>query len=248
MDNLQKEVFEKIKSGDITPKPRWYFSLKNSAFWAAFAASVLVGAVAFAVILFSFTDNDWTIYTRLHKSFLEYFIASLPYFWIAWIILFSLISYAEFRRTKRGYRITTYLVIAGSVVLSMLLGTALFFSGLGGETHELLIEHVPYYRNLVFDKRGTWSQPSLGLLSGTIRTVQGGGVFTLEDWQGRLWRVQAEQAAWHLPYAPQAAETVRMVGEMSDADLFRADEIREWSPIHPPYPPFPTSSNIFFGQ
>ena len=242
MDEIQKEILERIKNKEIKPKPRWYFSLKNNAFWGAFVASIVVGSVAFAVMLFSLADNDWTIYTRLHKSFVEYFIASIPYFWIAWIVLFILISYAEFRHTKRGYRFMTHLVVGGSVVLSMVLGTGLFFLGLGGETHELLIENIPYYRSFVFDKRGTWSQPNLGLLSGTIRTVQSNNQFMLEDWEGRIWQVQAEDSTWHLPFAPETMETVRIIGEKSDDNYFRADEIREWNRgmgrrrIPPPHP------------
>ena len=229
MDEIQKEILERIKNKEIKPKPRWYFSLKNNAFWGAFVASIVVGSVAFAVMLFSLADNDWTIYTRLHKSFVEYFIASIPYFWIAWIVLFMLISYAEFRHTKRGYRFMTHLVVGGSVVLSMVLGTGFFFLGFGGKTHELLIENVPYYRSFVFDKRGMWSQPSLGLLSGTIRTVQNNNQFMLEDWEGRIWQVQAEDSTWHLPFAPETMEMVRIIGEKSDDNYFRADEIREWN-------------------
>jgi len=227
METLEKEVLERIKSGKITPRPRWMFSAKNLAFWAAFAVSILVGSVAFGVILFMLHDHDWTVYANLHQTFLEYLLEGLPYFWIAWLVVFTGVSYLEFRNTAKGYRYIPYAVIFGSILISMLFGTGFYLMGFGEKTHDLFTESVPYYRNLTFDKKGQWSQPSSGLLSGTVVSVENPTQFVLRDWNGRLWEVTAADAGTS-NVIPADAEELRIVGEQEDGDVFEAHEMKPW--------------------
>jgi hypothetical protein len=49
--DLSKEVLEKIKKQRLKPKSKWHFVLKDSAVWFVFAASIILGALSFSVIL-----------------------------------------------------------------------------------------------------------------------------------------------------------------------------------------------------
>lgn len=225
METIEKEVLEKIKSGKIAPRPRWVFSARNIAFWVAFAASVLVGSVAFGVILFMLHDHDWTVYANLHQTFLQYLLEGLPYFWIAWLVVFTGVSYLEFRNTTKGYRYVPYVVIFGSILVSMFFGTGFYLLGFGEKTHDLFTENMPYYHSLVFDKKGQWSQPDDGLLSGTVVNVEGPTQFVLRDWNGKTWQVTTAESG-NMPLAN--AEELRIVGEEGNNGTFEAREVKPW--------------------
>lgn len=228
METIKQEVLEKIKNKEIIPRPRWFFSARNITFWIAFIVSILVGSVAFGVILFVVNDHDWTVYANLHQTFLQYLFASLPYFWIVWLVLFTAVSYIEFRNTKKGYHYIPYIVIFGSILISVLFGTGFYLLGIGEKTHNLFAEDVPYYRTIIFDRKGQWSDPERGLLSGTVVGMENPTQFLLRDWNGKLWQVTMMNVNSGNTIFVNPTAQVRIVGEQADSAIFMAYEIMPW--------------------
>ncbi|HSA07753.1 MAG TPA: hypothetical protein P5099_00025, partial [Candidatus Moranbacteria bacterium] len=65
MTEISDKIIKDIKEKNIHPKPRWFFAVRNLAFWLLFIAAIFVGALSFAVILDVLTNHDWDIYLRM---------------------------------------------------------------------------------------------------------------------------------------------------------------------------------------
>ncbi|MCK5767319.1 MAG: hypothetical protein KAH35_02955, partial [Candidatus Atribacteria bacterium] len=129
MKNISEEIFKKIKKENIKPKSYRYFATKNYFIWFLFGISIILGSFAFSMILFMFRQLDWDIYHYLGNSFLKTVFISLPYLWLIFLILFLGIAYYNFIHTKRGYRFRFITILVTSLIISTLLGTALYFNG-----------------------------------------------------------------------------------------------------------------------
>ena len=66
MTKLSEKVLKEIKEKKIEPAPRWQFLLKDYFVWLSFAASVIIGAIAFCVILYFLSGIEPLI--TFHRS------------------------------------------------------------------------------------------------------------------------------------------------------------------------------------
>jgi heme/copper-type cytochrome/quinol oxidase subunit 2 len=110
-EELSQKVLETIKDKHLKPKPKWEFMLKNYIIWILSITSLVVGSFAFAVIIYMVRNSNWDLYQNLSGNLLGLILASLPYFWFIFLIIFILISYYNFRHTKSGYRYKFYLIV-----------------------------------------------------------------------------------------------------------------------------------------
>ena len=104
INDASKNILDKIKENKITPKPKWQFRLEQVGIWALAVLSLIIGAKAFAVIIFRLVNNDWEIREHLGRSLLNHALLTLPYLWIIVMVLFILLAYYNARHTKKGYR------------------------------------------------------------------------------------------------------------------------------------------------
>src|SRR4030043_1082771 len=231
MGELGKRVLEKIKEEKIEPKPRWHFLLKNYIFWLAFFLSVVIGALAFCVILTLFFDNDWDIYKYLGLSPLQYILISLPYFWAIALILFSTLAYFYYRRTERGYCCGAFLVVFASIAASVLLGIFFHLTGLGRTIDHTFSEKYPFYEKILCcnHRRDIWNQPERGLLGGKYLEEKNPEIFLLEDFGGEIWEVEEdEDIIFKNNLILRRMDLIKIIGEKKKERLFHAFEIRPW--------------------
>lgn len=231
MSELGKKVLEKIKEEKIEPRPKWHFLLKNYVFWSAFLISVAIGSIAFCVMLTLFFDNDWDIHKYLGISPLRYILVSLPYFWIAALILFSILSYYYYRRTERGYCCGAILVVIASVAASILLGIFFHLTGLGRAINHSLASSFPVYEKILCcnHRRDIWDQPEKGLLAGEVKEMFENDGFKLEDFGGLIWQVEKDEKTL-IPagFLFIVGKNVKLIGEKKAEKIFRAREVRPW--------------------
>jgi len=168
MNDSSKNTLEKIKESKIKPKPRWQFHLEQFGIWAFATLSVIIGAKAFAVIIFRLVNNDWEVRKHLGRSLLDHTLLTLPYLWIMVMALFVLLAYYNARHTKKGYRYSVYGIVIGTVLASLFLGGALYSTGFGYEIDFLFSENLPGYQNVMPNRGEFWSQPAAGFLSGEV--------------------------------------------------------------------------------
>lgn len=165
---LEDKILTEIKRQGAGPIPRWHFLLKDYVVWAVGAVSLLAGALAFSVFIYLFINNDWEIYREVSGSFLEFFLLTLPYFWILFLALFVIVVDYNVKHTKHGYRYPVLLVVLASIVSSMLLGAAFFKAGFGRALDRILGDTAPFYADIINPRLGFWSRPEDGRLAGVI--------------------------------------------------------------------------------
>jgi len=232
MENkFSQKVLEKIKEEKIEPKPRWQFLLKDYFIWLTFGISLLVGGLAFCVMLLIILDNDWDIYRYLEISPLEHFLISLPYIWILLLLLFLAVAYYNYRYTKKGYCCNAFTILALSVFGSIILGTFFHALGLGGKIDRTLSRNFSFYQKIhcCCHRKDIWTQPEKGLLGGKIIGIKNVSNFDLEDFSGFIWQVEKnEQTLLRGPILVEIEEEVKLIGKKKEEKVFRAFEIRPW--------------------
>ena len=60
MEKVNK-IIGSIKQDKIEPTPKWYFLWKNRLFWLGFILFIILGAVAFSVIMLALQQSDFII-------------------------------------------------------------------------------------------------------------------------------------------------------------------------------------------
>ncbi|MBI5220957.1 MAG: hypothetical protein HY978_03965 [Candidatus Liptonbacteria bacterium] len=231
MDNLSDQIDDLIRSRKIKPRPRWLFRVRNLSLWLFFASSTLLGAVAVAAMIFLILDHDWFVYGHFHYGLLGLILISIPYFWIAVLLLFTAAAYFNLHRTKQGYRHETAKVVGGSILLSVIFGAILFFGGLPYGLRDYSAGLVPFYDPLVFTKLDIWRGADRGLLGGTVLEQRGTQDLTLRDLDGFIWQVKLESAAENSGTKLVPGSQVRLIGRRVGQDGFAVTEVRPWDSI-----------------
>jgi hypothetical protein len=229
MSDLSEKTLKQINEDRIKPRSRWLFVAQGGVIWFLFAVSIIAGSLASATIIFLLSDYDWDIYQNLHRSFLTHFFYAVPYFWLAVLGIFAFIAYADFKRTKKGYYYDMALVMGGSVVLSILLGSLLFYEGLDSQIDDILDKKLPFYEKMIYDKQDVWDNAEDGLLGGTITAVLDESNFTVQDRDGATWLVSGADLSWQDSTLPRPGTQIRLIGEWKEDHFFSARAARSWS-------------------
>ncbi len=223
--DFEDKLLAKIKEEKISPKPRWQFLLKNYVVWSAGLGSLIIGAAAVSVMIYLFKFNDWEIYDQTRKTFLEFFLLTLPYYWFVFLGFFVFTIFYNFKHTKRGYRYSSLLLAGASIFLSIILGTIFFALGVGEKLDNILGSQVPFYDHVINRHVNFWSQPSEGRLSGLVLGVVEGGNFILIDRSQEEWLVSTENSKLYPGAIVITGQPIRLLGEEVENHAFRADKI-----------------------
>ena len=146
MNEVKNKILNKIKKGEVQKKSPFYFVVKNYFFWLMFIFSVLIGAIAFSsfIIHFIIEPGPWHKLTMEQHNF-SYIFKALPILWLIIILIFILIAWFNYKNTKRAYKKHNFLIVSGSVILSLVLGMILLFSGIGKNLDNGMQYHFPGY-------------------------------------------------------------------------------------------------------
>lgn len=196
-ETLTKNILERIEREDITPLGRGVYFLHNFAFWTLWILSVLLGAFAVAVLIFTELNIGWEFYEMTHDNALTFFVHTLPYLWIGLLILVTLFGPYNLRQTKRGYRYSMRMIVILGFCLSILFGTLLNQYGYGRYVDEMIGARIPLHNPVLRQRESFWLQPERGFYSGTIKTIdREAGVVTILTTEG-------ETAAFLLSFLPK---------------------------------------------
>jgi hypothetical protein len=227
MTTTSEKILQSIKEENIQPQPRWKFLAKNSALWIMFAIALFVGALSFSVIVNLLMDHDWDIYLRLHKTFGQYMLLSLPYLWIMCLLIFSSLAYYDFVHIKGWYRHRVYAVVSISIIGSLFLGILLFCSGVGKKIDQVLDARVPFYEMMNINKKKIWCHPDEGLLGGEIMKMpmETPDRFTIVDCNGHIWEIDKSELR---SFGIKVGEKIKIIGKEINGRQFEAEEFRHW--------------------
>ncbi|OGF25960.1 hypothetical protein A2303_01370 [Candidatus Falkowbacteria bacterium RIFOXYB2_FULL_47_14] len=221
--DISRDVLKTIEEKHIKPKPRWTFLLKDYAIWILGAFSLIVGSLAFSVIIYMLKNNDWEVYRHLSGSLPGFVVITMPYFWLIFLAIFTLAVHYNFKHTKTGYRYRLPAVIAASMVLSVVLGGILYGAGVGRAIDDVLSEKAPgFYRVIVNPRMDMWARPDQGFLLGLIIDAEGREDFRLLDFDRRLWDISAHDAKIPPFLKIEAGSRIKMIGDKTGENGFRA--------------------------
>jgi heme/copper-type cytochrome/quinol oxidase subunit 2 len=226
MDNVEK-LIEMIREKEMKPKARWRFTFKNSLAWAAFLVAVTFGALAFSVILFAIQQLDFNLVAHMSHSFFELLLGLIPILWIIFLIIFLAIAIFSIKNSKKGYKFTSLSLAGFCTALSILTGTLFFISGGAGWLENVFATRIGQYESVEEIKTKVWTMPEDGYLSGTILSV-GDTTFEMEDFNGKSWTIAFGEADIVPSISIVDGEKIKMTGNMTSDNTFKADKIRPW--------------------
>jgi len=229
---FDQKLVEKIKEEKMTPKPRWHFLLKNYVVWATGALSLLVGAAAVSVMIYLLKYNGWELREETNKSILEFFLVTLPYFWIIFLGIFIFILYYNLKHTKKGYRYPVGFIAVAGILSSIILGGIFYLFGLGQKIDNVLGEKAPLYETIINRQLSFWLNPDEGRLTGIIASEVVNGNFYLVDPSGNAWQIQMRDSvlSYRLPDFLKTGEPVNIIGQIADDNIFQAAIIKPLMP------------------
>jgi len=223
-----QELINKIKSRGIKQKPRWYYIIENIIFWGIFSLSIILGGIAFSIILYAIGESDFNLLRNLSSPGIRSFISFLPFIWILFLGICLTIAALGIRNTKKGYRYSLLWILGINILLSILFGLLFFYTGGGQKIEEIFARRVPLYRGIEERKISVWSRPGSGFLSGIILEKQSEDIFLLEDFTGEKWQVNVQDIIIHPNLSLEPGEKIKIVGTSSEKNIFIAEEIRLW--------------------
>lgn len=241
--NLSQEILTNIKEHKIAPRPKWQFLFRNYFLWTIGFLALFFGAVSISLIIFMLRYNEWSSYSRLGGGPIEFLLLVVPIFWIISLVIFVILVYLNFKKTKHGYRFRPLLILAGAISLSVIFGFGFFALGMGQKIDAMLGRRAPLYDSLINPRLRFWSNPVAGRLSGLVVSKDADDNFVVVDNNNVEWQVNyVESDDEKLTEAKKTnvgddeiynvvvGRPVRFLGEETGAQEFKAKEL---IPFHP---------------
>lgn len=224
-DNFEKKIWGKISK--TSPTPRWQFLLKNYVVWLLAGLALLVGSLAFSVVVYLSAGNDWAVLGQQRTSWLELLLLTLPYFWLLLLAALIFVAYYNIKHTKRGWSYPLSWIIGGSIILSLLFGALFFKAGLGRTIDDVLSQQRgPVYARIFNPRLGFWAEPNEGRLVGLVADDLGDNQFVIIDPEEKSWQVDTTQAEIMLPGSQLiVGKPVKISGQATAEDKFTATTV-----------------------
>jgi hypothetical protein len=227
---ISEIIFKKIKESHIKPRPKWEFLLKDCTIWTLFGISLIVGSLAFSVILYMFANNDWNLYQYVTGNFMGFLFVTLPYFWLIILAVFIVLAYYNLRHTKRGYLLSLGKMFLFSLLSSFLLGSLLYSAGLGKSINNIFSERVPFYEEFLGYRTFVWHNPPEGLLVGKVTEKVDSQKFYLIDLEGDEWCVECLYDLGCPYFDDEKNEIIKIIGNLGE-ECFQAEIIKPFRPM-----------------
>lgn len=224
MSKLTKHILTEIQTRDLHPIPRRQFIFWHILAWTAVTLCIIFGAISFGIVLTDLLGTEWEFATRAAGGSAEAILLALPYIWLVLLTLTLFLVRLTFRRTRRGYRYSSILILAASVLLSVLLGTAAYATGLSTKFENFIYHHFSPYRSFRQHLEKRWNAPDRGALLGLPEYLDG-RTLTLTDLSGQTWLVDLTD----LPAADIAhidySQPLAVLGTSTGSGTFHAEHL-----------------------
>lgn len=226
MTDISKTILQKIKKEKIQPYSKKHFLKKKSFIWMLFGLSILLGIVASSVTIFQLKHTEWDLYKRSNYGLIEFLAMVIPYFWLIFLMVFIGIAYRYFRRTEKGYRYNTLLIITISIIISIIGGIVVYQTGFSERLETVFQENIPVYRIINRGRHRMWMSPEQGFLAGEIKEIISTQEIELIDLHGTNWTIDISHAFWRARLKPEVGLAIKIIGKINVEGQFVANEIR----------------------
>jgi hypothetical protein len=209
--NISDKTLNLIAKRKIKPIPKWEFIAKNWVLWTSLIICLILLILGFSLTIFGFIDN-----------------IIVPYLWSFIAVIFLLVTYFLFEKTKGAYHFPKWQILISITVLGLIIALAFFKIGLALKLDKSL-DNLPYYRQMVPMKLTAWSNPQSGYLSGTITKIIDKNSFELIDFSKKFWIISTENAIVRGRVSLIIGQEIKLIGTQNSDTNFKADEIRPWT-------------------
>ena len=228
IEQIGKNALEVIKQKKINPKSKWKCLLYGRVAWGLSLIFIVIGGLAFSVIVYMVKNNDWDMYSHLGDSLVEFIIVTLPYFWITLLMLLIYLAFFSSKFTEEGYRYKLAVLLSLGLLLNMALGLMFYSIGFGQVIDSYLQDRVPAYNYMFVNKAKMWTQPEKGLLAGFIIFANENQLIIKDD-QDNLWNVGLdENVIIKGRMEVDVGLKIKIIGEKQDDNNFLAKKIKPW--------------------
>ena len=188
------KLFERIDAESITPTSRLKFVLEEWTIWFMWVATTLFGALALAISGYVTLSAPYALYEATHENFLTFFVSVMPYIWVLLFAVMVYVSVYEIRKTKRGYKYNTFLVLGSNLACTVLGAMLLHSLGLGYILDKKLGEQIGFYMSIDKMEQHLWQMPDEGRVIGVLIPRSSDDtnpelILNFKDINGMLWRL-----------------------------------------------------------
>lgn len=204
-----QSILDTIKAQNIKPKARWYFVMWHAVLWVPTAVVTALGTMAFAGELYAVTHSGWEVREFIYPSQIEFLLATMPILWVSSFLLFGTFIVKAFRSTHAGYRFSVKSILLGSVLTSIIVGTAIFY--LDKELEADSVIRYPIHER----ETALWDSPQKGRLAGTIEEIDEESII-LRDKNNIAWTVDLSGFGTTSSPFVAVGKDVRVIGTNGD--------------------------------
>ncbi len=223
MNNLQTNILQKIKAGEIDMKPKWHHILK---------AGLLLSGVVLVTILATYLLSF--VFYFLHQSGivfapgfgfrgLSFFVISSPWLLIGTCVSFLILLYFLVKQYSFSYQRPLLYSMLGVVVFSLLGSWLIQQTTMHRRLGEYMDRHeVPVFSPLY---RGALNDRPEGVVVGAITELTETGFLLESDGSTIIEVVVTEQTRMRPGTQPTIGETIMVFGD-KEGDLIKAFGLR----------------------
>lgn len=189
-ESVSASVLEKITDQSLTPVPKWRFLVVEYGVWFTWGLSIILGAVAFSVVLFFLSHAPFIFYEVSHDSILDLLIDVFPQAWLLVFVGMGIFAHYNLRHTKYGYKYRLWQVLLSSILFSCILGVMLHIVGTGIIVDKMLGNKMPFFEDFKHTQMRIWQMPQEGRIIGTVlQNNQQLHIAQIADSEGRSWQL-----------------------------------------------------------
>ena len=220
--SCKDSVMHRIDGEGIFPRPRSFYTRHEVMVWGLWVVSIIIGALAVAVMLFAFVHYQFALYEATHESFGIFLLEALPYLWISAFALMAVVAVYNLRHTKHGYRYPVWQIVVSSLVLSVAGGTALHFLGFGYVVDHALGQGMSQYPSQERLETRLWQNPDEGRLLGRVtKQMQPPSLLTtFTDVDGLKWKLDTNELSEKEKELLFSQKNIKLIGIISPDDAF----------------------------
>jgi hypothetical protein len=229
--DFAKDLVKKIEQQALKPRPKWQFMAKEIGLWFLFGITVLIGGVASGLIMF-LLKYDFMPLFRQGAGFRQ-MIMFFPFLWVIVLIIFVVLAYFNWEKTKKGYKINPVVVMIASIIISLILGAGLFAVNAAKYLEMKAYKHLPGYERIFNMKGQKWLDKKENIIAGEALSVIQDEKFRLKGFKGDEWLVFVEDVSDEQQKFKKGDRLI-VVGEKEDGFEFEAEHIKPWYEVGVP--------------
>lgn len=170
--NLEQKILEKIKNEKLSPKPIWYFLIRDYSLWLAVILSIILASLSIAPIIFIFSNLEIEYIKHISSNIFLFILFILPYPWIILCAITTYLAKKAWFQTRSGYKFQGKYIVIISVITSLILGIILNLYTFGKVMDDGFHNNsFGFYKNLDDRKQENWFNPKEGRLIGIVKNV-----------------------------------------------------------------------------